>query len=166
MNRQDFLIALFLALEKQNLYQKEIADRLKISRSTVSYAMNRLIKLKLINEETQQVMVHSLLDFIKYAIHLVYPTEIGSKVRGVPTALSGPILNKLIPTEDKFVWKSDKGTIIGQEIKPLYDSVPDLVKTEPALYKVLSLIDAVRTGNSREKDIANKELKTILSKTK
>ena len=164
MNPQDFIIALFLALEEKPILQKDIADRLKISRSAVSYAIKRLGKLKIINLDNQQVMVHSLLDFVQYAIHFIYPTDIGPKVKGIPTAVSGPILDQLITTEETYVWKSEKGTAIGQEVQPLYERVPEFINYESQLYQVLSLIDAVRIGNSREKNIANKELKKILTK--
>jgi len=161
MQPQDLLIALFLILEKKKTYQKDIADRLKISRAAVSYSVNRLIKLNLLSQDKERIMAQTILDFIKYAIHIVYPAQQGPRVKGI---LTGDItlLDNTILSDDKYVWKSSLGHDIGQEISPLYRSAPEIAASEPALYKALQLIDIIRIGNSREKNLAFKKLQGVL----
>jgi len=161
MQAQDLLILLFLQLEKTKTYQKDIADRLMISRAGVSYSINRLIKLNLLSNDRERIMTQTILDFIKYAIHIVYPAHQGPRVKGVLTAnlfeLDGQIISN-----DKYVWKSSSGKDIGQEISPLYHTAPLIVESEPALYQALQMIDIIRLGNSREKNLAYNKLVSLL----
>jgi hypothetical protein len=66
-----------------------------------------------------------------------------------------------------LVWPCEFGTARGQSLKPLYVSVPSAVKNDSKLYELLALIDAIRAGRAREKEIAISELKKHLrSETK
>lgn len=44
------------------------------------------------------------------------------------------------------VWPYAEGNIRGQEIEPLYPSVPKAVKKDPALHELLALVDGIRVG--------------------
>jgi hypothetical protein len=46
---------------------------------------------------------------------------------------------------------------------PLYDSVPGAARRDPALYDLLALIDAIRMGRARERNVAEKEITQRLS---
>jgi len=55
---------------------------------------------------------------------------------------------------------SGKGTLHGQIILPLYPSVVDAVQKDQKLHELLALIDVLRVGRARKKDIAISELKS------
>ena len=40
--------------------------------------------------------------------------------------------------------------------------MPKAAKNDPALYQLLALVDAIRGGRAREREIAKKELRQIL----
>lgn len=46
----------------------------------------------------------------------------------------------------------------GYALSPLYRSVPKAVERDPRLYELLALVDAVRDGRARERELAVKEL--------
>ena len=65
----------------------------------------------------------------------------------------------MIQSEENYVWASPKGQMRGQAIEPLYKSVVKAVAGDPLLYELLALVDAVRVGRIREKELAVEQLK-------
>jgi len=51
----------------------------------------------------------------------------------------------------------------GYAIEPLYSSVTVAVKSDPVLYELLALVDALRMGRARERKLAEEELKHRLN---
>ena len=64
------------------------------------------------------------------------------------------------PWQESFVWPTGKGKSRGQSIVPLYPSVVEAVLKDEKLYELLALVDAIRVGRAREKEIAINELKS------
>jgi hypothetical protein len=56
------------------------------------------------------------------------------------------------------------GNVRGYEFAPLYRSVPKAVACDQHLYELLALVDAIRDGRARERDLAVKELKRRLKR--
>ncbi len=50
----------------------------------------------------------------------------------------------------------------GFAVEPLYTSVPMAAKADPALYELLALVDTLRVGRARERNLAEEELKKRL----
>ena len=82
----------------------------------------------------------------------------------MPTGYAAPPLVDLIiqPSEPPPVWPYPEGTVRGQEFSPLYKSVPMAAERDKGLYELLTLIDAIREGRAREKNLAIKEIKARL----
>ena len=94
----------------------------------------------------------ALKDFLTYGVQYVFPAEIGNIVRGVPTYISAsPIKEQLAESRDYYVWRSAKGTARGQQITPLYLSVPNAVLKDDELYQLLVIVDTLRVGGARER---------------
>jgi hypothetical protein len=93
---------------------------------------------------------------VKYA----FPPDRGPLTRGLPTAYAAPPLNTLIvlPDEPPPVWPDPEGKVRGYAFSPLYPSVPKAAALDPALYELLALVDAIRDGRARERELAIKEL--------
>ena len=58
------------------------------------------------------------------------------------------------------VWPYAVGTSRGTEFSPLYKNVPQAAQRDPKLYELLTLVDAIRDGRAREREIAVRELTT------
>src|SRR5262249_44280424 len=92
----------------------------------------------------------------KYA----FPAVHGRLSRGVPTAYAAAPLNTLIaPSADPVpVWPYKSGTVRGMSLAPLYPTVPEAALRDERLYSVLALFDAIRSGQARERNLAQKRL--------
>ncbi len=51
-----------------------------------------------------------------------------------------------------------EGTVRGVALAPLYPTAPEAARKDSALYELLALFDAVRSGQAREREIAQKLL--------
>jgi hypothetical protein len=56
------------------------------------------------------------------------------------------------------VWPDKNGTVRGVALAPLYPTVPEAARRDSNLYELLALFDAVRAGQAREREIAQKQL--------
>jgi hypothetical protein len=60
---------------------------------------------------------------------------------------------------EAYVWPYPEGKSRGQSIRPLYPTVPKAVGSDPKLHELLALVDAIRIGKARERNIAAEEIK-------
>jgi len=61
-------------------------------------------------------------------------------------------------------WPDPMGETRGSSFSPLYKSVPKAARNDKALYELLVLVDAIRGGRARERELAIKEIKRRLGK--
>lgn len=119
---------------------------------------------KLIDSSKRKVNTNSLIKFIIYGLKYVFPSEPGAVVRGIATAHSAyPINEKVADNNDNYVWPYAKGNQRGQSIAPLYKTIPAIVGNDKLFYELLVIIDAIRIGRARERNIAIEELKNRLT---
>lgn len=80
--------------------------------------------------------------------------------RGVPTSWAAPPLNRHIAPspEPPPVWPHPEGSIRGLELTPLHKTAPKVALADVKIYELLALVDCIREGRARERDIAVKEL--------
>lgn len=160
MKPQDIFVLLkIINLKDKSWSQLTLADELFISQSEISASLARSKFADLLHVNGKSVMVLSFMEFLQFGIRYVFPVKPGPMVRGVPTAHSAAPLKEIITSEENYVWPSAKGQSRGLSIIPLYPSVVDAVKLDIGLYEMLALVDALRVGKAREKEIAIIELK-------
>jgi hypothetical protein len=156
---QDIVILMkIIALGSEEWSQKPLADSLHMSQSEISQALARLRYSGLLSEN-KKIMKLALMDFLQYALRYVFPQHPGPIVRGVPTAHSAYPLNEKILGSESYVWPHSKGKVRGQAIYPLYVTVPDAIVHDESFYQLMTLLDVLRVGRNREKDLAIKELR-------
>jgi hypothetical protein len=105
------------------------------------------------------------LEFLVHGIKYIFPAERGGLTRGLPTAHAAPPLRKHFAANDEPppVWPEPEGTVRGEELEALYRSAPKAARSDQRLYELLALVDAVRGGRARERELAVKELRTRLA---
>jgi hypothetical protein len=59
-------------------------------------------------------------------------------------------------SEPPPVWPDANGDVRGESFAPLYKSVPVAARKDPKLYELLALVDAIRGGRARERELAKK----------
>jgi hypothetical protein len=159
---QDVVVLLkIVAMGKRAWKQSELADELAISRAEVCNSLDRCAEVGLLDNDKRIPQKGALLEFITYGLKYVFSAKPGPLCRGIPTSHSALPLAKKIVSEpgDAYVWPSPEGEVRGQEIVPLYPSVPKALKNAPRLYEMLTLVDAIRLGRTRERKLAIEELK-------
>ncbi len=156
----DIVILLkIIALGESQWLQSNLADLLNISQSEVSKSLMRSKYAGLLDASGKQVSRLAFMELLQYGIRYIFPQQAGAMVRGIATAHAAPPLNLIIKSEEPYVWPSAKGNVRGQSIQPLYPSVIEAIKKDNKLYELLALVDAIRVGRAREKEMAVQELK-------
>jgi hypothetical protein len=56
------------------------------------------------------------------------------------------------------VWPNAEGSVRGLTLEPLHKAAPKAAQHDPVLYELLALIDAIRDGRTRERQLAEREL--------
>lgn len=160
MKSQDVLILLKkLTFSGKNLSCRGLAESLGMSASSVSDSLKRCQKAQLVDRHKKSVNALALQEFLIHGISYVFPAEAGRVGRGVPTYVSAsPFQERIAGSSDIFVWHYAKGTARGQQIDPLYPTVPEAAMRDEELYQLLVIVDALRMGHAREKEIAIEEL--------
>ena len=162
---QDIAILLkIIALGRQSWFHHTLAQELGMSQSEVSKSLNRSKYAGLIDDGRKKVNRIALTEFLMNGVAYAFPQQPGALVRGVLTAHSAEPLNKIISANEKYVWPYAKGMDRGQAIEPLYNTIVEASLKDRDLYELLAMVDAIRVGRVREKEIAKKELeKRILN---
>lgn len=158
MSPLDVVVLAKLCLLKEPSTQIALAKDLALSQSEISKSMARSAYAGLLFGPGQQVMRQGFFDFLKYGVRYAFPQQPGPVVAGVPTAHSAAPLSDLILSEEPYVWPSAFGKVRGHGIAPLYPKAVDAAIRDPELYEVLALIDALRIGRARERNLAAEEL--------
>ncbi len=160
MSPLDIVILLkIITFKDEPWYQVPLAKELFISQSEVSKSLVRSKFAGLLDNEGKQIFKLALMDFLQYGIKYVFPQQPGTLVRGIPTAHSAKPLSEIIQSDENYVWASGQGTMRGYSIVPLYKTVINAVQVDSKLHELLALVDAIRLGRAREKEIAVEELR-------
>ncbi|CDZ76633.1 hypothetical protein BN59_00907 [Legionella massiliensis] len=177
---QDIVILLKILASKQpeQLLQKDLATYLCMSASEVHEGMKRLelsgllgpvyrklgdlFSNKIVRMPIKAACEECLIIGVKY----FFPGQLGSYTRGIATSYAAPLFKKhIILGDDPIpVWPYSEGEHRGLALEPLYRSVPRAIAKHPdqLFYELLILIDAIRIGRARERNIAIKLLREKL----
>ncbi len=164
MRPQDVVLLLKLVLEEGNPWtQISIAKALAMSQSEVSESLARSGYARLLFEKGRKVARGPLMDLLQYGIPFMFPQHPGNVTRGIPTAHSAAPLKSLIQSDEQYVWPYAKGNVRGHGIQPLFSAILPIIEQDQELYELLALVDALRVGKAREKNLAIELLKKKIS---
>ena len=162
LHPQDIVVALKLALHPGLTIQK-LADSLGLSLSAIHRSVSRAKAAGLLRADRQPVR-HALREFVLHGLRYAFPAIRGSMTPGMPTAHAALPLSEQIHAglEPIPVWPDSSGEARGEALEPLYPSVPEAARADPELYQLLALIDALRGGRARERNLASEHLTRLL----
>ena len=160
MKPQDIVILLKkMTASGQHLSCRKLAESLGMSVSSVSESLERCRNVQLIDRNKKRVNTMALQEFLIHGLQYVFPAVTGRVVRGVPAYISAsPLKEQISNSRESYVWHYTKGNARGQQIEPLYPSVPGAVLQDEELYQLLVIADTLRLGRAREREIAIEEL--------
>lgn len=164
MRPQDIVILLKkISPAGYDMKGKDLAQSLNISPSEISESLERSMVSGLIDTDKKRVNTLALREFLLCGVRYCFPVQVGNMVRGMPTYISAPPISDAISSgNDAFVWKDKNGIMRGQSIDPLYYSVPEAATRDKDLYRLLVIVDTLRIGRTREREIAINELDRYL----
>lgn len=143
-----------------------MARELEMSASEVHSAVKRLCQSRLIHgaEMNEKPIMTAVEEFLIHGVKYAFPAIRGSLTRGIPTSYAAEPLCRLINSGNEAVpvWADPNGKVRGIEIVPLYKTVPAAAMRDQKLYERLALIDALRDGRARDRNLAEQELKKSL----
>lgn len=110
----------------------------------------------------------NLKEFLIHGVKYAFPVERGGPTRGIPTAEAAAPLNHHFQQDLALppVWPYAKGPLRGIAFSPLYKNVPQAAEQDLELYELLALLDAIREGRAREREIAIRELTAKIDSVK
>jgi DNA-binding Lrp family transcriptional regulator len=160
MKPQDIVVLLKLVAAPRDWTFNALALELGMSPSEVHAAVSRMAAAGLLDAATRQPRRPALLEFLTHGVQYVFPPERGGITRGLPTAHAAPPLAARMAAggDPVPVWPDAEGEVRGEAFQPLYRSVPQAARRDPALYELLALVDALRGGRARERKLAREEL--------
>jgi hypothetical protein len=184
LSPQDVVVALKLCgVESKNWTYARLGEELSLSASQVFRSVQRAEAVRLLepgfhalllapdskspdsNSKDRPLVLASpnranLKEFLIHGVRYAFPVHRGGLVRGIPTAHAAPPLKQQIAEsfDPPPVWPDGNGSARGLEFSPLYKNVPAAARRDPKLYELLALVDAIRDGRAREREIAIREL--------
>jgi hypothetical protein len=161
-----FVLKLVAIAEKQWSFNK-LAVELGMSPAEVHAAAKRAVSARLANKYDDEIRanIRNLEEFLIHGIQYVFVPDRGGISRGMPTSYASEPMESMFVSEKELppVWPDPEGEIRGESFSPLYKSAPIAAKNDPELYQLLVLVDAIRGGRAREREIAKKGLMKRLS---
>ena len=163
LQSQDLVLAIYLLMEDRPWTFQSASESLGISASQTHAAWKRLVHAKLADAEFKKVIRRNLLEFICCGAKYCFPPTIKGGGYGIPTAHTHPKLRKLLLSaeSDRYVWPTSVGKVKGTTIEPLHRSAIHLSQNSAKAYEVLAAFDALRSGKTRDQEVAISILKEL-----
>jgi len=167
---QDVVVLLDLALRQGGDWTyPQVAAKLGMSASEVHAAIRRSVLARLaVAPPGKPISVNrrNLLEFLVHGARYAFPVVRGPATRGHPTSHAAPVLEKRIVDDAGLppVWPDAAGPVRGESFSPLYPSasVVTAIVADRALYDAVALVDAIRGGSARERQVASGLLEKVL----
>ncbi|HET8815536.1 MAG TPA: hypothetical protein VFM51_11355 [Solirubrobacterales bacterium] len=144
---------------------RSLADRLRVPHPVVQRALARAEDADLYSAERREVHVPHFEEFAIHALRFVAPAQLGPLVPGVPAAWAAEPMAGAIHSsgeEPPPVWPYARGQVRGQAIEPLHPSAPEAVEGWSELGEILALLDSLRVGDPRVRQVAEDLLARLL----
>lgn len=169
---QDVLVLLKLAVRNDALWSyPQMAAALGMSASEVHAAIQRAVLARLaVIHQPKVISVHpqNLLEFLVHGAKYAFPVIRGPITRGHPTGHAAPVLRSRIMAGEgpPPVWPDPEGTARGESFSPLYPSQATIraILADPPMYDATALVDAIRGGSARERQVATELLERMLTR--
>jgi len=171
---QDCIILIkILANPAKEWSQRQLAKTLCISVAETNAGIKRLGEAGLLRKDKEGGFfpnINAAEEFLISGIKFFFPAKLGEYTRGMPTGIAAPIFHgKIALGNDPLpVWPDALGEQKGVALTPIYPSVLKALheNSDQSFYEFLALIDAIRIGRPRERNVASVLLKEKLKHAK
>jgi hypothetical protein len=161
----DIYVLAGLLVEDRQWSYRSLAERLRVPHPLVQRGLVRAQEADLYSKERRGVHVPHFEEFAIHALRFVAPAQLGPLVSGVPAAWAAePMASAIRSSGDDPppVWPYAEGRVRGQAIEPLHSAAPDAAEDWRELGAILAILDSLRAGDPRVRQVAEKLLRRVL----
>lgn len=156
---QDVVVALQIASAPGAWPFAQLAQAVALSASEAHGAVQRAIQAGLVVREPGSLHANltALAELVAHGLRYVFPPVFGPIAVGLPTGASAAPLAAQFNQAGALPWvwpHPGEGSVRGLSLCPLYPSVPLAAQRDARLHALLALVDAVRAGAARERELA------------
>ncbi len=170
LKSQDCLLLIkLLANPGKQWSQRALAKILHISLSEINGGVERLNNAGLLRINKKGDLIPNIdaaQEFLISAVKFFFPVKLGEYTRGTPTSIAAPLFHDKIAVGDDPipVWPDAMGEKRGVALMPIHSSTSKALRENPdqIFYEILVLVDAIRSGRARERNMAITLLKKRL----
>lgn len=159
-----YVLSGLLVIEEDWTY-RSLADRLHVPHPVVQRALSRAQAADLYSAERREVHLPHWEEFASHALRFTAPTRLGALMPGVPAAWAAEPMASAIRSSGEDpppIWPYARGRVRGQAIEPLHPSAPEAVEEWPQLGEILAVLDSLRAGDPRVRNVAEDLLAKML----
>lgn len=165
---QDCMILIKLVANSEKAWsQRDLAKNLYISLAETNAGIKRLIEMGLLRRDNKSSHLipnlSTVEEFLVHSIKFLFPGKLGEFTRGIPTGIAAELFQNKIATgnDPLLVWPDALGEVRGVALLPIHPSIPKSIRYNPdnEFYEILVLLDVIRLGRPRERNIAIQLLK-------
>lgn len=170
---QDIVLLIKLLANPKHLSwsQHQLATHLCLSSSAINASLIRLqesgLLLSGVNNKRYQLVLPACEELLIHGVKYFFPAILSQPTSGIPTSYAAPVFKGKVTQGEEIipVWPSAKGTVRGMGLEPLYHCIPDSLLNYPdqQFYDLLALLDLLRQGRAREKNMAKQLLEDLLA---
>ena|SRR5437867_8667741 len=142
----------------------QLSDELGMSASEIHSSVRRGAAAGLIDAKSRRPLRKPLEEYLLYGVRYAFPAKRGPVTRGIPTSYAAPPLVGYFRGQDDLppVWPDPHGSTKGYALEPLFKPIGKAAR-DSKLYELLALIDAIRDGRARERNLAQDKLRAIIA---
>jgi hypothetical protein len=159
-----YVLAGLAVLDEPEWTYRDLAARLRVPHPLVQRALQRAGEADLYSASSRSVHRANFEEFILYGLRFLAPAKLGPVVAGIPAAWAAPPMSRLIHETSDLppVWPAADGHVRGHELPPLHRSAVEAVATFADLGKLLAVIDSIRAGDVRVRQVASEQARALL----
>jgi hypothetical protein len=161
----DLVVACQLAITPEAKFL-EIANSTGISSGECHNAVRRLRLARLVLSGERRPAGDVLHLFLVQGAPFAFPPVLGPQTIGITTGPSADVFRTVFDSAETFVWPDASGSRRGQSLVPLFPGAPSLSTQNEPLYQMLAIVDALRIGTTRVRELASELLAERLTSSK
>jgi hypothetical protein len=163
----DLVVALKLhSMEGSRRTYQRLAEELGISVSQAHKAVRRAAEARVLGGasrlEDRALRTRPVLPFLTDGVRFVFFPTFGPEARGVVTGTAGLSGETELVGGKQLVWPAAWASDWGMALEPLDKCVPRAAQADGPFRRSLVLIDLVRVGGTREREVASRLLAETL----
>jgi hypothetical protein len=161
----DVVVWLKLLLSAPGKTFAQLSHELGMSASEIHSSVQRGAAAGIIDPLSRKPLGKALEEYLLSGVRYAFPAKRGPVTRGIATSYAAPALSRYFRPQDELppVWPDPKGSSKGYALEPLFKPISKAVQQDPNLYELLALVDAIRDGRAREREIAENRLRNLIA---